>query len=100
MSRISFQRNTPEGWQTIIQRMAALNGLNIEPATARQVVKYLSNNLGLAPEEAKPAAWEVERRLIDFKYTANSRRRIDLQQVPLARPGDLAAAHARPSGIC
>jgi hypothetical protein len=46
MSRISFQRNTPEGWQTIIQRMAALNGLNIDPATARQVVKYLSTNLG------------------------------------------------------
>ena len=72
LSRISFQRNTPEGWQDQIQRMAALNGLNIEPATARQVVKYLSNNLGLAPEEAKPAAWEAERRLIDFKYTANA----------------------------
>ncbi len=72
MSRISFQRNTPEGWQDQIQRMAALNGLNIDPATARQVVKYLSNNLGLAPEEAKPAAWEAERRLIDFKYTANA----------------------------
>ena len=52
--------------------MAALNGLNIEPATARQVVKYLSNNLGLAPEEAKPAAWEAERRGIDFKYTASA----------------------------
>jgi quinohemoprotein amine dehydrogenase len=72
MSRISFQRNTPEGWQTIIQRMAALNGLNIDPATARQVVKYLSTNLGLAPEEAKPVAWEAERRLADFKYTANA----------------------------
>lgn len=72
MSRISFQRNTPEGWQTKIQRMAALNGLNIEPETARQVVKYLSNNLGLAPEEAKPAVWEAERRLIDFKYTAST----------------------------
>ncbi|MEO7133085.1 MAG: quinohemoprotein amine dehydrogenase subunit alpha [Vicinamibacterales bacterium] len=72
MSRISFQRNTPEGWQDQIQRMAALNGLNIEPATARQVVKYLSNHLGLAPEEAKPAAWEAERRLIDFKYSANA----------------------------
>jgi len=72
MSRISFQRNTPEGWQTIIQRMAALNGLNIDPPTARQVLKYLSNNLGLAPEEAKPAAWEAERRLIDFKYTAST----------------------------
>jgi quinohemoprotein amine dehydrogenase len=72
MSRISFQRNTPEGWQLTIQRMASLNGLNIEPETARQVVKYLSNNLGLAPEEAKPAAWEAERRLIDFKYTASA----------------------------
>ena len=72
MSRISFQRNTPEGWQLTIQRMASLNGLNIEPDTARHVVKYLSNNLGLAPEEAKPAAWEAERRLIDFKYTASA----------------------------
>ena len=72
MSRISFQRNTPEGWQSTIQRMAALNGLSIDPQTARQVVKYLSNNLGLAPEEAKPAAFEVERRLIDYKYTANA----------------------------
>ena len=72
MSRISFQRNTPEGWQTQIQRMAALNNLNIDPDTARTVVKYLSDNLGLAPEEAKPAAWEAEKRLIDFKYTASS----------------------------
>lgn len=72
LSRISFQRNTPEGWQSQIQRMAALNGLNIDPDTARHVVKYLSNNLGLAPEEAKPALWEAERRLIDYKYSANA----------------------------
>jgi quinohemoprotein amine dehydrogenase len=72
MSRISFIRTTPEGWQTIIQRMAALNGLNIEPAAARQMLKYLATNHGLAPEEAKPAAWETEKRLIDFKYTANA----------------------------
>ena len=72
LSRISFQRNTPEGWQNTIQRMAALNGLNIDPATARQVVKYLANHHGLAPEEAKPAAWDVERRWTDFKYSANA----------------------------
>ena len=72
MSRISFQRQTPEGWQSTVQRMAALNGLQIDPATAREVVKYLANNLGLAPEEAKPAAWEVERRGIDYKYTASA----------------------------
>jgi quinohemoprotein amine dehydrogenase len=72
ISRISFRRNTPEGWQETIRRMVALNGLRIEPQTAREVVRYLSNNLGLAPEEARPAAFEVERRIIDYKYTANA----------------------------
>ena len=68
ISRISFRRNTPEGWQQTIRRMVALNGLRIEPATAREVVKYLSDHLGLAPEEARPAAFEAERRLVDYKY--------------------------------
>lgn len=71
LSRISFQRNTPEGWQENIKRMVALNGLQIDPATAREVVKYLSNHLGLAPEEARPAAFEVERRIPDYKYAAS-----------------------------
>ena len=72
ISRISFRRNTPEGWQETIRRMVALNGLRIDPQTARAVVQYLSNNLGLAPEEARPAAFEAERRIIDYKYTANA----------------------------
>ncbi len=72
LSRISFQRSTPEGWQGTIKRMVALNGLKIEPQTARDVVKELSNRLGLAPEEARPAAYEAERRLGDFKYAANA----------------------------
>jgi quinohemoprotein amine dehydrogenase len=72
LSRISFQRNTPEGWQETIRRMAALNGLRIEPHVARDVVKYLSDNLGLAPEEVRPAAWDLERRVADFKYAANA----------------------------
>jgi quinohemoprotein amine dehydrogenase len=72
ISRISFRRNTPEGWQETVRRMVALNGLRIEPQTAREVVKYLSNHLGLAPEEARPAAFEAERRIIDYKYTANA----------------------------
>jgi quinohemoprotein amine dehydrogenase len=72
MSRISFQRNTPEGWQETIRRMGALNGLRIEPQTAREVVKYLSDHLGLAPEEVRPAAWDLERRVTDYKYAANA----------------------------
>lgn len=71
ISRISFRRSTPEGWQETIRRMVALNGLKIEPATAREVVKYLSDHLGLAPEETQPAAWDLERRIIDYKYEAN-----------------------------
>src|SRR5579872_49760 len=71
MSRISYRRTTPEGWEQTIKRMMSLNGVQLDPAAARQVLKYLSNNLGLAPEEAKPAAFEVEHQMIDYKYTAD-----------------------------
>jgi len=71
MSRISYRRTTPEGWQETIKRMVSLNGVHLEPDQARQILKYLADNLGLAPEEAKPAAFEVERRMIDYHYTAD-----------------------------
>lgn len=71
MSRISYRRTTPEGWEETIKRMVSLNGVHLEPAQAHQVLKYLANNLGLAPEEAKPAAFEVERQMIEYKYTAD-----------------------------
>jgi quinohemoprotein amine dehydrogenase len=71
MSRISFRRNTPEGWEATVRRMVALNGVKLEPATARHVVRYLSDHLGLAPAELEPGAFEVERRTIDYKYTAS-----------------------------
>ena len=72
MSRISYRRTTPEGWQETIRRMVTLNKAPIDPADARVIVKYLSDNLGLAPEEAKPGAFESERRLIDHTYAANT----------------------------
>jgi quinohemoprotein amine dehydrogenase len=72
LSRISFRRTTPEGWQETIRRMVTLNKASIDPANARVIVKYLSDHLGLAPEEARPGAFEVERRLIDYKYSSNA----------------------------
>src|SRR5579872_6517459 len=57
LSRISWRRTTPEGWEHTLKRMVELNGLQIEPATAREVLKYLANNLGLAPEEAQKASF-------------------------------------------
>jgi len=71
LSRISWRRTTPEGWEETIKRMISLNGLKMEPSDAREVLRYLADNLGLAPEEARPAAFEVEKRMIEYKYTAN-----------------------------
>ena len=71
MTRISYRRTTPEGWEQTLKRMVSLNNLQLEPAAARDIVKYLSNDLGLAPEEAKPAAFEVERRMIEYRYAAD-----------------------------
>ena len=69
MTRISWRRATPEGWEFTIKRMIGLNGLQIEPAEAREVLKYLATNLGLAPEEARAAAFEAEKRSIDYHYS-------------------------------
>ena len=74
LTRISFERKTPEGWQETLKRMIRLNGLSITPDEAKQIVKYLSNNHGLAPEEARPAFYEAEKRVIDEKLPDESLR--------------------------
>ncbi|HWF84000.1 MAG TPA: quinohemoprotein amine dehydrogenase subunit alpha, partial [Vicinamibacterales bacterium] len=71
MTRISGRRTTPEGWELTIKRMITLNNLTIEPAEAREVLRYLADHQGLAPDEAKSAAFEVERRQIDFAYASD-----------------------------
>ena len=48
--------------------MATLNGVPIDAAVAREVVRYLPDNQGLAPEEAEPGRFEVERRSDDYSY--------------------------------
>lgn len=68
MTRISYIRKSPEGWQQTLRRMVMLNDVELDPPMARDIVRYLSNNHGLAPAEAKPGAFEVERRLIDHDY--------------------------------
>ena len=54
MSRISYLRKTPEGWQTSVRRMVSLHGARLSTEDAREIVRYLSNAEGLAPEEALP----------------------------------------------
>ena len=63
MRRLSYIRTSPEVWEQAIKRMVRLNGLTIKPEEAREILRYLSANNGLAPEEAKPVFWEAEHRL-------------------------------------
>ena len=72
MSRISWLRKTPEGWQTSVRRMVALHGVRLSMEDAREIVRYLSNDQGLAPDELRPGLFEVERRLIDYDYEGDS----------------------------
>jgi quinohemoprotein amine dehydrogenase len=65
LSRISWIRTTPEGWEEAIKRMVRLNGVKLEPADAKVILKYLSNYQGLAPEEAKPVMYMAEHRIQD-----------------------------------
>lgn len=65
LSRISWERTTPEGWEEAIKRMVRLNGLSLTPQEARTIVKYLSTYHGLAPEEAKPVMYLAEHRIVD-----------------------------------
>ena len=71
MTRVSYMRKTPEGWQQSIRRMVMLNDVELEPETAREVVRYLADNHGVAPAELRPGRFEVERRLIDWSYDAD-----------------------------
>src|SRR5256885_6332956 len=65
LSRISWERTTPEGWQEAIKRMVRLNGLELKPEEARAIVKSLSATHGLAPEEAKQVMYIPEQRIQD-----------------------------------
>jgi quinohemoprotein amine dehydrogenase len=71
LSRISYMRKSPEGWQTSIRRMVMLNDVQLDPDVARQILRYLSNEHGLAPEELRPGHFEVERRTIEHRYEAD-----------------------------
>jgi quinohemoprotein amine dehydrogenase len=65
MLRISWERATPEGWEEAIKRMVRQQGVALTPAEARSILKYLSTNHGLAPEEAKPVMYYAEKRIQD-----------------------------------
>ena len=67
LTRISWIRTTPEGWEEAIKRMIRLRGLTLTPDEARKILRYLSDDHGLAPAEAQPVTYMAEQRMIDEK---------------------------------
>ena len=65
LSRISWIRTTPEGWEEVIKRMVRLNHVTLTQSEAREILDYLATDHGLAPEEAKPVMYFAERRMPD-----------------------------------
>ncbi|HUO32755.1 MAG TPA: quinohemoprotein amine dehydrogenase subunit alpha [Bryobacteraceae bacterium] len=73
MGRLSYIRTSPEVWDQAIKRMIRLNGLTLTRDELRDILRYLSSNNGLAPEEMKPGFWEVEHRTVGYQsdFTPN-----------------------------
>jgi len=70
LSRISYQRKTPEGWEMTVNRMRLIHrlkinkgDLNIKGSGLHEIVKYLADNQGLAPSETQGVRYLLEQDL-------------------------------------
>lgn len=71
LSRISWIRTSPEGWEEAIKRMVRLNGLSLTPDEARHILRYLSDSHGIAPSEAMPVENYAEHRMTDETFPSD-----------------------------
>ena len=62
LGRISESRRTPEGWDMTVARMTLIHGTSLTADERRAIVKYLADTAGLAPEEAQPYRYALDRR--------------------------------------
>jgi quinohemoprotein amine dehydrogenase len=67
LSRISYERKAPEGWESSVKRMIRTGQVQLTPEQAREVVRYLSDHHGLAPAEARPVFYRAEKRPVQEK---------------------------------
>ena len=59
---VTTQRKTPEGWEMTLMRMVRSHGAQLQPDDVRALVKYLSDQYGLAPSEVEPFRYMLEKR--------------------------------------
>ncbi len=61
LSRIAGQRKTAEGWLMTIFRMRHVHGVELTPEEQSALVFYLADTRGLAPAEAAPFRYALDR---------------------------------------
>ena len=62
LDSIESVRMTPEGWRMTLSRMVRNHGLQLKEDEAHKILKYLSDNNGLAPSEVTPFEYVLEER--------------------------------------
>ncbi len=62
LESIESARKTPEGWEMTLDRMIRTHGLHLQPEDGAALVKYLSDQYGLAPAEVAPYQYALEKR--------------------------------------
>jgi quinohemoprotein amine dehydrogenase len=62
VSRISFMRKSPEGWEETLWRHKRIHGLSVSREQKESLIHYLSDRQGLAPAEVAPFAYTLEKR--------------------------------------
>ncbi len=62
LDSIESVRMTPEGWRMALSRMVRNHGLALKEDEAHKILKYLSDNNGLAPSEIAPFEYALEER--------------------------------------
>ena len=62
LQRIFDLRKTPEGWDMTIARMQVWHKVEVSKEERRALVKYLADRQGLAPQEAAPYRFLLERK--------------------------------------
>ena len=63
MSRISYQRKTPEGWEDTVRRMGRMNGIPSSASQARDIIRYLADAQGLTSSEVQGIQYALEKQL-------------------------------------
>ncbi len=61
LQRISNIRKSPEGWDMTIVRMGQWHKVEVSRAERKELVKYLADTQGLAPQESAPYRALIER---------------------------------------